>query len=372
MGRTMVAYSRRNNKAAGFWQHRPEHPARDSSLPGETTMWKGPRNAIHPLTATIVLCTLGSGLLCASLYAGRDSVGGTDFLALYSGARLLGTGHMYDPQAIWNLQADTIGKYGEALLFTRIPCFGLFLWPLVQLPYPTAKHIWIALQLVMVIAAVWLWPGSKRTAMVVVCWSLPALMCLAHGADTTLLFFWLVLWRRLESQNRPVPAGIALAFCIAKFHLFLFLPLLLLRHRRWPVLKGSAIGVLACLALSFAAAGWRWPTDFLHVLTLPGINPGRMVMPNIHGLFPRLEVPLVIVTLILTGVAIFKLDYLDGLVVALVGSLLCSYHAYVMDGVILLPATILTIERHRSQWPFPVAVIMTTPIPWVALLMRGL
>jgi hypothetical protein len=322
-------------------------------------------------TATVLLCLLGSGLLFASLYAGWNFVGGTDFLALYSGARLVGTGHMYDPEAIWRVQADTIGRYGESLLFTRIPCFGLFLWPLAQLPYATAQRTWVALQALVVIAAVWLWPGSRRAATIVVCWSLPILLCLADAADTTMLLLWLVLWRRLESRNRPVLAGMALAFCVAKFHLFLFLPLLLLRHRRWLVLKGAVIGVSFCLALSFVAGGWRWPIRFFHVLTMPGINPSRVGMPTIHGFFPGFEVPLVVLTAILTCAAIFKLDYVDGLVVTLAGSLLCSYHAYVMDCIILVPATILLIERHRSRWLSFVAAVFTTPIPWVAMYLRG-
>jgi len=73
----------------------------------------------------------------------------------------------------------------------------------------------------------------------------PILTCLTFGTDTALLFLWLVLWRRMESTNRPVWAGVALALCVAKFHLFSLLPLLLLRYRRWPVIKGSAIGVAA-------------------------------------------------------------------------------------------------------------------------------
>jgi hypothetical protein len=344
---------------------------RSTARLGETGMSKELQNVIQRPAAAILLCLLGSGLLLGSLYAGRNLVGGTDFLALYSGARLVGTGHMYDPQAIWKVQAGTIGRYGESLLFTRIPCFGLFLWPLAQLPYAAAKHIWIALQLIAVIAAVWLWPGSRRAAMIVVCWSLPVLLCLADAADTTLLLLWLVLWRRLESRNRPVLAGVALALCIAKFHLFLFLPLLLLRNRRWLVLKGAAMGVVSCLALSFAAGGWRWPIEFLHVLMRPGINPSLAGMPTIHGFFPGFEVPLVAVTAILICVAILKLDYLDALVATLAGSLLCSYHAYVMDAVILVPATILVIERHRSRWLSFVAAVFTTPLPWVAMYLRG-
>ena len=337
---------------------------------------------------TVGLCLLGlfsTGLLGAGLimrffttaFVGTE----TDFLALYSGARLAGTNRLYDPESIWAIQVATTGRYGPSLLFTRIPCFALFLWPLAQLPYEMARYIWAAFQLVAVIAAAWLWPGSRKLAAIVTCWSFPILTCLTFGADTALLFFWLVLWRRLEVKNRPVWAGIALALCIAKFHLFLLLPLLLLRHRRWPVIKGSAIGVSALLALSFVSAGWRWPVDYLHVLTMPGINPNRLVMPNINGLAPPgFEIPLVILTLILACIAIVGLDYVDATVAALAGSFLCSYHAYVMDGVILLPAIMLVLERYGRPGKTPaggrfasyVAGMLITPIPWLAVMMRRL
>jgi hypothetical protein len=323
---------------------------------------------------------LGAGLIrrfFTTVFVGTE----TDFLALYSGARLVGTTHLYDPESIWAVQRATTGRYGPSLLFTRMPCFALFLWPLAQLPYEMARYLWAAFQLAAVIAAAWLWPGSRKVAMIVTCWSFPILTCLTFGADTALLFLWLVLWRRLESMNRPVVAGVALALCIAKFHLFLLLPLLLLRHRRWLVIKGAAIGVAALMVLSFLSAGWKWPVEYLHILAMPGINPNRIVMPNIHGLAPPgVELPLVVLTIILTCIAIFRLDYIDATAAALAGSFLCSYHAYVMDGVILLPAIILVIERYglpgrtsvSGRLASCIAGILVTPIPWITVMMRRL
>ena len=102
-------------------------------------------------------------------------------------------------------------------------------------------------------------------------------------------------------------------------------------------------------------------------------------MPNIHGLAPPgWELPLVILTLILACVAIFRLDYIDGTVAALAGSFLCSYHAYVMDGVMLLPAIMLVIERYGRPRRMPlggrlaacIAGVLTTPIPWITVMMR--
>ena len=199
---------------------------------------------------------------------------------------------------------------------------------------------------------------------------MPVLTCLAQGADTLLLVLWLVLWWRLAKRNRPVLAGLTLALCVAKFHLFLFLPILLIRFRRWQVLKGAVVGISILLGWSFVAGGWHWPIDIFHVLAPPGINPGPLAMPNIHGLFPRLEIPLTLVTVVLAVVAIFKLNYADALAVSSVASRLCSYHSYVMDGVILIPAIVLMLERHWARWPSVIAATVATPVPGLALLHR--
>ena len=328
---------------------------------------------IRSLLPAISLCAIGFALLGGSLIVGRNTVNGTDFLPFYAGARLVGTGRMYDAQSVWSAQLAAMGKYGPSLLFIRMPCFALFLWPLAQLPYTIARHLWMILQIFAVFAAVWLWPGSRKTALIVTCWSLPVLMCLADGTDTALIFFWLVVWRRLESRNHPVAAGMALAFCAAKFHLFLFFPLLLLFHRRWLVLKGSAIGLSVLLILSFAAGGWDWPIQYYHVLQKPLLDPGK-IAPNIHGLvsgsLPGLEIPLIVVAALLTIAAMIKLDYPDAIAAALAGGLLCSFHSYVMDGVFLLPGIISMIERHKARWPGLIASALATPMPWAVVLLR--
>jgi hypothetical protein len=331
--------------------------------------------AVEPVTlrTTIILCLLGAGLFSTGLVVTRNQIAGSSFLQLYSGARLVGTGQLYDAQANYKMQSDTAGRYGESLVYNRIPCFPFFMSPLARLPYATARQVWNGIEFLAIVSAVWLWPGSRRLAAIVTCFSLPLLLCVADGADTTFLWFWLALWRRLEAENRPVWSGMAIAMCIAKFHLFLLLPVLLLRHRRWRVIAGSAIGITALLAISFVVAGWHWPVDYIRVLTNPAINPGRAIMPNIHGFAPpALEIPAVIVTVILISVAIFRLDYMAGTAVTLIGCLLCSYHAYVFDGVMIIPAIVLLFERYRSQWPSYIAGILTTPIPWIAVLLRGL
>jgi Glycosyltransferase family 87 len=229
----------------------------------------------------------------------------------------------------------------------------------------------MVIQVLSSIAAVYLWPGSRRLAAVIVCWFMPLMMCVIDGIDTGLLLLWLVLWQRWE-EKKPLFAGLALAMCIAKFHLFLLFPLLLFRYRRWKVIQGALIGFCGLMLLSFIAGGWNWPLQYLKVIAMPEVSPGRNLMLNIHGLLPpSFELPAVIVVVLLTTFVVWKLDYTAGVAGVLLGSLLCSYHAYIMDGVVLLPALFLIIERNRPHWLSHVAAILITPLPWIVMLLRA-
>ena len=63
----------------------------------------------------------------------------------------------------------------------------------------------------------------------------------------------------LDEADRPWLAGLCLALCSIKFHLFVFTPVALLLHRKWRFAAAAALGVALELAASFAVAGWRWP-----------------------------------------------------------------------------------------------------------------
>jgi len=52
----------------------------------------------------------------------------TDFLGALLWRRLVGCKHLYEPGVIWASSAPRLAGR-PFLLFTRIPCFALFLWP---------------------------------------------------------------------------------------------------------------------------------------------------------------------------------------------------------------------------------------------------
>ena len=303
---------------------------------------------------------------------GHIKSGADDFLALYAGARLAGTSQLYDPAAINQTQVATTGMAGgEAVIYTRLPWVALLLWPLGKLPYAWAHAIWFAMRFAAVIAFVLIWPHSRRSLTAVVCcWSMPLALGLANGQDAPILLLWIALSERLQKSGKPFLAGLILALCTAKFHLFLLLPLLYLIHRRWPVLSGLAGGCAALLALSFAAGGRDWPVAYLRVLQLPDINPARWFMPNIHGFLPSGVPEWIGMTVVAAAgiLGMLRLDYRTGLAAALTGGLLLSYHAYFQDALLLIPAIMITLA-HANAFARYAGAALATPFPWMLMIL---
>jgi hypothetical protein len=333
-----------------------------------------------PRSVLAIACVLGIALVFGgTILAGGDKVrtGADDFLAFYAGARLAGTPGIYDPDSIRRTELEAAGANGQALLSIRIPGFSLLMWPLAQLPYAAAHALWYAIRIAAVIGFVLLWPWTPRgfTALIC-CWSLPIAAGLANGQDAPLLLFWLAAWQWLERRGHPFAAGAVLILCAAKFHLFLLIPVLLIRHRRWAALGGAAAGGCALYLLSVRAGGWDWPVRYARVLSNPVIHPCEAIMPNLHGLLSGIapayvEIGVAVALALAAVAALTRLSYAEGLAVALAAGLLLSYHAYVADGVILVPAILIVLGGFGGRLYRWAAVALATPAPWLLVLSRA-
>ena len=136
------------------------------------------------------------------------------------------------------------------------------------------------------IAFVFLWRIPSRTyAVIFTLLSLPVFFSLLTGQDTLFLLLWIALAVRYQGQGKPFTAGVFFSLCAMKFHLFMLLPLLFMGQRRWRMFSGAASGGLVLMAISFLAAGARWPLDYLAILSNPATNPAPVLMVNLHGLF---------------------------------------------------------------------------------------
>ena len=309
----------------------------------------------------------------AMLYGARERAlsGANDFIPLYVSALTVGTDGLYAIEPYMDFQTERFGAAGESLRFTRLPFYAVLLAPLRLLDYQTAYGVWSLFRLAAVVAFVLLWTGarSKADTFLFVSLSMPIYMALLTGQDTLLLLPLIALALRYE-KTRPFAAGFALSLCAIKFHLFTLVPVLLLTQRRWDIGKGFLAGGGVLAALSFVGGGRTWPADYLRTLLDGRVHPETIRMPNLHGLGMPLPVELGACALIAVTAwfAMRRLPFDVGLATALTGGVLLSYHCYVMDTVILVPALMIVLLRAETDWMRLASVIFLSPLPSLLLL----
>jgi hypothetical protein len=324
-----------------------------------------------------ILCLVALTFMGMMAYGSRDQVftGANDFLPLYNGTQLLGTPHLYSAEHNYALIQKHAGGFNLSLRYTRPPYYAALLWPLGQLPYLYAYLLWSLIGFCALAAFALLWRiPSPADALVLTCFSLPAFQSLMNGQDTPLLLLWIALAVLFERNGRPFAAGFVLTLCASKFHLFTLLPLLFVGQRRWPMLKGFAAGAACLVAVSFAVAGPNWPLEYYHTLADNRVHPDVFRMPNLHGLLSGL--PAAGLLQIVAGAAVVvatwrviqQSSFLYGLATALIGSLLLSYHSYLSDCALLLPAATVVYAEARSRWLQVLGAVLLTPFVYFLLI----
>lgn len=299
--------------------------------------------------------------------------GAGDFPGFYIGARLLPMRVQYDIDRVLQTQRKVIGVIRPKLMAVRLPFYYALLSPLARLSYLRAHAIWLVILTAAAAFATMLFPFGGRPALVAASLgSLPLLIATIRGQDIALVYLILAggLW--LRQSGRPLSAGLLLALLSIKFHLFLLLPVLFLVRREFRLLAGALVGLIALLGASFAAGGKDWPVAYVRLVTNPLVSPGPEVMPNLHGAVSRLphSGPLeVMLSILAAGVAIAVIarsEFAISLAAALIGSFLISYHAYVQDCAVLVPALLVIFQKAASP-ARELALICLTPLPYVFL-----
>jgi hypothetical protein len=326
------------------------------------------------------LFVLAVASLAALAWAHPDPVltGRNDFIQFYTGAWLVGTPGLYDAARVREFQEQVLGSTADAWRWTRLPYYAALLWPLGRLPFHIAYLVWQALAIAALAGFVLRWkPTSRSTTLLYTSLSLPVAVTLLNGQDLTFLLLALALcvgWRR---QGRPFAAGLVLALCAAKFHLLVLTPLLLVTPRHWRWGAGAATGCAALLGLSFAVAGPAWLAAYYQVLIDPKIHPGIVQMPNLHGLLERWAWPAPIEWGLAAAVAAvvafiaWRASFEYGLAAALAGGLLVSYHSYLADCTLLLPAALIVLSETEFSLLRMAALLVLTPPASLLLLFNS-
>jgi hypothetical protein len=257
-------------------------------------------------------------------------------------------------------------------MYQRFPYYAAVEAPLRWLPYRQAYWVWQAVSLAAVLGFLAIYPGQPRWFKAMACcWSLPLANCFVMGQDVTLVLAVLAASLALLFRGRHFAAGCLIALCSIKFHLFVTLPLLVLTRRLWRFGAGSIAGGAVLLAASFAVQGWRWPADYVRMLRLPTSTPSYGLMPNLNGLLsghphsPGLMALAAGVVLASAALVMWRGKLTVAIAAALLSGLLLSYHAFIADAVLLIPAGFLLMRDKSSLAHRAMGALLLSPLAFL-------
>jgi hypothetical protein len=326
----------------------------------------------------VVLVAVGIIYMLSLAYPHRERAlrGENDFVQLYTGAKLIGTPDLYSRAANLALIQATLGFTMETVVYTRPPFYAALLKPLALLPYRVAYAVFSLTTLASVLWFVVRFSRECSLLPVLAAWSVPVLTAVSVGQDTPFLLPILgVAILLIRQGKKDFLAGLLLSLVAIKFHLFLFVPILLFLKKRWRILSGAVTGLLALTAFGGFVGGANSILQYLNVLRDPSINPTATIMPNLHGLVAVLHgsmtLEFVSVSLVLVAFVwmVRRTENFEFLFAAsLVCGLLVSFHSGVFDDIILLPVFVSVLSTCSHSSSRAAAAFILTPIPYLMVL----
>lgn len=296
--------------------------------------------------------------------------GKNDFAAFYMGAKLAGTGHLYDAARHYEGQKAELGYYMPAVTYIRLPYHAVLLKPLAWLDYRTAWKLFLLANALCAAWVYWKFLWGDTLAFLLGAAFLPTYAALANGQDVWFAAALCGLALLLARKGKEFGAGAALALCSIKPHLFVFVPAVLLMYRKWRILAGGAAGAAVLFAVSTAAEGGGWIGSFTAAITDPRVHPRLELMPTLRGLASTTGAPpwaLWLLTALVIAAVLFisrRCGTMEGaMAAALTGGLLTNYHAYLADTVMLLLAFALLRRHGLAGLPLWLWSLLLSPVP---------
>ncbi|HEV2245351.1 MAG TPA: glycosyltransferase family 87 protein [Terriglobia bacterium] len=351
--------------------------------------------------------------------------GSADFSAFYSAVRMVRSGQgpqLYDIAAQGRMQSVLYPKVttrSGTLIYDHPPFEALLYLPLAYVSYAAAYIIWIVFSVLILLLTVRLlspYMAELKTAwtplpVLIFLGFFPVFVDLLHAQDSLLLLLVYALVFVSLKEGHEFRAGCFLAIALFKFQYAMPFLVPFILWRRWKVVGGFAISSGILFLLSLPVAGFRGTLSYAAFLSnlVKGLSSHDVqnalgilsnTMPNIRGavemmvssLLPHsLQKPLIV---LLSGMAVLWVvkkwplgralsdrNFDLGISLAMVVSILASYHLQLHDLSLLLIAFALVLNRilkneiFAGRWRLPVyaliALFYLSPI-YLLLMRHGL
>jgi glycosyl transferase family 87 len=358
------------------------------------------------LCAALAVTTL---LHIRTLWNERENIAAAhgDFIIYYTGAQIFldGKGEsLYDLKVQKDYQEPFDLPFRPDPLPYNHPPYELLLFaPLALLTYPYAFLIWAFINLILLLAMIWILSPlvkAENRILSALIWGafFPVTAALWQGQDSILSAFLLSAVIMNLKHGRGHLAGMMLALGLYKPQLVLPVALVLSARRCWTALVAFTVTGSLLVLISMAMIGWAGATQYFGLLRWINtahysIDPARMV--NLRGLFENLitlDLPhwlVVLITLLSSaGMLYWSLslwrsnDALDGpasdlrIAHLIVVTILVSYHLYVHDLTLLAIPLIILFNRAaggdndvRRVMVTPLSALLVFSMPVVELLL---
>ena len=258
-----------------------DHPVQNHRVPNQ-------RILDHPVICWLERAALLLSLLylCLHTMPRAWSKLNTDFPNYYLSARIAhegsDTARLYE--WIW-LQREKDHRALDDRLIGLVPITPfstLFVWPLTGLAPLSAKHVWLLLNLALLVPLCWLLRSltglSYQRIALVFALSFPLHRNLLYGQFYLLLLLFIVAgcWAYLRGYHVLAGVLVAIAAAAKIFPVLFFI--FFLQRRAWRAVLAGAVTGMAALAVSVAVFGWNLHRTYLHEI-LPWTLRGEGLPP---------------------------------------------------------------------------------------------
>jgi hypothetical protein len=297
-----------------------------------------------------------------------------DFAPFYCAGKILrgeGAHALYDWAVIREQQMRLFPERRTTLPFIRPPFYALALSPFSLLSPGRALLVWLSLNILALVAALFLSARAMNMEFSALSWHtaifFPALYAVFNRQDVPLVLLLAAAAYLLLARDRPFSAGLALSLCEIKFNLLLVVPLCFLIRKNWRALAGFAAGSSVLLLISTFLVGPAGMIEYARMLIQR--TPPQMEFPqrtaNVASLVANTWVQVLLMLFVAAAVitAARRLPQLEAVSAAWLGSLLIVPHVFISDYLLALPALLL-LARLNPACLFSSLVVLfpVTPI----------